>query len=153
AQCRHRALVEYFGQRYEPSQCGACDVCLADVEGLEDGTVTAQKILSCVARVEERFGAGHVVDVLTGADTEMIRNCRHNQLSTYGLLRDVPKKQLQSILFQLVDQGLLDRTSGDRPVLKLNDRSWQVLRGQRDVKIIMPKEKELAPSKADVDSW
>jgi ATP-dependent DNA helicase RecQ len=153
ANCRHRALVEYFGQTYDADKCGACDVCLTDVEGIEDGTVTAQKILSCVARVEERFGAGHVADVLIGADTEMIRNCRHDQLSTYGLLRDVPKKQLQSIVFQLVDQGLLDRTLGDRPVLKLNDESWKVLRGQRGVRLIKPKEESLAKSKADVESW
>jgi ATP-dependent DNA helicase RecQ len=153
ATCRHRALVEYFGQAYEPSQCGACDVCLADVEGMEDGTVTAQKILCCVARVEERFGAGHVADVLIGAETEMIRKCGHDKLSTYGLLRDTPKKQLQSMVFQLVDQGLLGRTLGEYPVLKLNDESWNVLRGQREVKLIKPKDQGLAKAKADSDSW
>lgn len=153
ATCRHRALVEYFGQPYEPAQCGACDVCLADVEGVEDGTVTAQKVLSCVARVGERFGAVHVADVLTGADTEMIRKCGHDKLSTYGLMRGTPKKQLQSIAFQLVDQGLLDRTSGDYPILKLNDESWKVLRGESEVKLLKPKDKAVDQAKAEADSW
>ncbi|HEY2880998.1 MAG TPA: RecQ family ATP-dependent DNA helicase, partial [Pirellulales bacterium] len=151
--CRHRALVEYFGQEYERENCGACDVCLSDVEGMEDGTVTAQKILSCVARVEERFGVGHVVDVLFGADTDMIRRCRHQELSTYGLLKTVPKKQVQSMIYQLLDQGLLDRTPGDRPILKLNQASWQVLRSQREVKLLKPKEKAPAQAKVDADSW
>jgi ATP-dependent DNA helicase RecQ len=151
--CRHRALVEYFGQTYERDNCGACDVCLADVEGMEDGTVAAQKILSCVARAEERFGVGHIVDILTGANTEMIRKCNHEQLSTFGLLRESSKKQVQSMVFQLADQGFLDRTAGDRPVLKLNAASWQVLRGQREVKLLKPK--QAAPKQAEVDanSW
>ncbi|HZZ27787.1 MAG TPA: DNA helicase RecQ [Pirellulales bacterium] len=151
--CRHRALVEYFGQPYERENCGACDVCLADVETVEDGTVAAQKILSCVARVEERFGVGHVVDVLTGANTEMIRNCRHEQLSTYGLLREVPKKHVQSMVYQLVDQGLLDRTPGERPLLKLNAASREVLRGQREVKLLRPKQTAPTQAQVDADSW
>ena len=65
--------MEYFGQSFERENCAACDVCLADVDGMEDGTVAAQKILSCVARVKEGFGVGYVVDVLAGADTEAIR--------------------------------------------------------------------------------
>jgi ATP-dependent DNA helicase RecQ len=151
--CRHRALVEYFGQTYERENCGACDVCLQDVEGMEDGRVAAQKILSCIARVEERFGVGHVVDVLTGANTEMVRNCRHDQLSTYGLLREMPKKEVQSMVYQLVDQGLLERTTGERPLLKLNDASWQVLRGERDVKLLRPKQTAPTKTQVDADSW
>jgi ATP-dependent DNA helicase RecQ len=85
--CRHRALSAYFGQAYDPTNCGACDVCLDEVEGLEDGTVAAQKILSCVARAGERFGAEHIVDVLLGANTERVRRWRHEQLSTYGLMK------------------------------------------------------------------
>ncbi len=150
--CRHRALVEYFGQEYERENCGACDVCLADVEGMEDGTIAAQQILSCVARVNENFGVGHVVDVLTGSDTETVRRCHHDALSTYGLLKESPKKHVQSMVFQLVDHGLLERTAGDRPVLRLNDVSWQVLRGQREVKLLRPKQKT-SRSKIDVASW
>src|SRR5437868_15238995 len=78
--CRHKVLKEYFGQAYEKDSCGACDVCLNEVEGVEDATVTAQKIISCVARVQERFGAGHVVDVLRGANTERVLANRHQEL-------------------------------------------------------------------------
>ena len=73
AHCRHRKLSEYFGQAYAKPNCDACDVCLGDVEGLADATVVAQKILSCVARVGERFGVDHIVDVLVGANTERVR--------------------------------------------------------------------------------
>ncbi len=151
--CRHRAIVEYFGQQYDKDNCGACDVCLSEVDTVEDATETAQKILSCVARVEERFGVGHVVEVLTGADTEMVRNFRHDQLSTYGLLRDLPKKQVQSMVYQLLDQGVLERTTDDRPVLKLNEASWNVLRGQRTVKLKRPKEETPTQTKVDAQSW
>ncbi len=147
------SLVEYFGQQFERENCGACDVCLADAGALEDATINAQKILSCVARTGERFGVGHIVDVLSGASTEMIRKCRHDQLSTFGLLQDVPKKQIQSLVYQLVDQSLLERTADDRPILRLNDASWQVLRGQREVKLMKPVETVPTNAKVDVESW
>ena len=67
-------------------------------------------------------------------------------------MKDLPKKQIQSLVFQLLDQGLLDRTPGDRPVLKLNDLSWQVLRGQREAKLLKPKEKA-SQSNVDSESW
>ena len=151
--CRHRALVEYFGQSFDRENCAACDVCLADVDGMEDGTVAAQKILSCVARVKEGFGVGYVVDVLAGADTEAIRRAGHHELSTYGLLRDVAKKQIQSMVYQLIDQGLLDRTPGDRPILKLNDASWAILKGEREVKLLKPKAEAPTKAKIDAESW
>src|SRR5262249_20614412 len=77
AVCRHKALVAYFGQRYDAPTCQACDVCLGDTEPVPDADVIAQKILSCVARVQERFGVNHVVDVLRGANTEKIRQFEH----------------------------------------------------------------------------
>jgi ATP-dependent DNA helicase RecQ len=83
----------------------------------------------------------------------MIRRCKHEKLSTYGLLRDLAKKQLQSLVYQLVDQGLLARTPGDRPILKLNEASWEVLRGKRDVKLLRPKQKAPARAEVDAESW
>lgn len=151
--CRHKALVEYFGQDYDKPNCGACDVCLEDVEGYEDGTVTAQKILSCVARVQQKFGVGHVVDVLTGANTEMIRKCGHDKLSTYGLLKDTAKEVLQNMVYQLVDQGLLVRTPGDRPTLQLNELSWQVMKGQCEVRLLRPKQKRVGRTRKGEASW
>ncbi|MGB7789913.1 MAG: RecQ family ATP-dependent DNA helicase, partial [Terrimicrobiaceae bacterium] len=92
AHCRHRKLSEYFGQEYSKANCAACDLCLNEVEGLADSTVTAQKILSCVARAGERFGAEHIVDVLLGANTERVRRWRHEELSTYGLMKGTNRK-------------------------------------------------------------
>lgn len=138
AQCRHRALTRYFGQRYEKDDCGACDVCLDEVATLEDSTTVAQKILSGVARTRQMFGVGYVVQVLRGADTADIRRRGHDRLSTYGLLSDWPDAALTNLVYQLVDQGVLDRTPGDRPVLKLNDESWALLKGERSVRLVEP---------------
>ncbi|HLA85696.1 MAG TPA: RecQ family ATP-dependent DNA helicase [Thermoguttaceae bacterium] len=152
-ECRHKLLSEHFGQTYEPTNCGACDTCLGEVEGVEEGTVVAQKILSCIARVEQRFGVGHVADVLLGADTEMIRRCRHERLSTYGLLKDHGKKEIQSWIYQLVDQGVVDRTNSDRPLLRLNDRSWAVMRGQAPVRLFRPKKTAGRRTRREERSW
>ena len=151
--CRHRVLSEYFGQEYENDKCGACDICLDEREGVEDATEIAQKILSCVARVEQRFGVGHVVDVLTGAKTDLIRGFRHDQLSTYGLLAQYRKKPLTSMVYQLVDLGLLDRTAGDRPLLKLNAASWKIMRGEHKVRMVQPKRGAVARTRFDKESW
>jgi len=153
AVCRHRALAEYFGQAYERENCGACDICLDEAEGVEDGTVVAQKILSCVARVQERFGVGHVVDVLLGGDTEMTRRHRHGQLSTYGLLKDMPRKTVMNLVYQLLDQGLLQRSDGEWPVIQLNAVSWEVLRGQREVRLTRPRAAPVRKTKAEADTW
>ena len=151
--CRHRSLSEYFGQAYEQPSCGACDICLGESEGLVNATVTAQKILSCVARVEQRFGIGHVVDVLAGANTEQVRRCGHDSLSTWGILKDMESSRISSLVYQLVDQGVLDRTSGDRPVLKLNERSLDILKGTRTVMIMEAPSGRVRKSRVAADAW
>ena len=151
--CRHRALVEYFGQTYEQENCGACDVCLDEVEGYADATETAQKILSCVARVDQRFGAGHVGDVLLGSNTERVLKFRHHELSTHGLLKGTAKKALTNMIYQLIDQRLLERSDGEYPVLKLNAASLEVMRGQRTVRLMQPKSAPLKKTRFDEESW
>jgi ATP-dependent DNA helicase RecQ len=153
AACRHKLLSEHFDQAYEQPDCGACDVCLGEVEGIADATVVAQKILSCVARVEQRFGVGHVADVLMGADTEMVRRCRHQQLSTYGLLKEHSKKEVQGWIYQLLDQGLVDRSEGDFPVLRLNEHSRAVMRGRLPVRLLRAKEGRRKRTRYDEQSW
>jgi ATP-dependent DNA helicase RecQ len=151
-QCRHRKLSEYFGQSYDRPSCGACDVCLDEVEGVADGTVAAQKILSCVARAGERFGAEHITDVLLGADTERVRRWHHERLSTYGLLQGTGRKAVNNMIYQLIDAGVLERTTDERPVLRLNDASWAVMRGKRTVRLLQPKV-EVAKTRFDEESW
>ena len=156
ATCRHRALSEYFGQAYEPPDeegCGACDVCLGETEGWADGTREAQMILSCVARVRQSYGLGHVVDVLRGADTERIRSLRHDGLSTWGLMKDRGRRELMNLVFQLVDQGLLERSDGEYPVLRLNDASMEVLRGDRDVRVVPVRSRAARTTAREARSW
>jgi len=150
--CRHRKLSEYFGQQYLKPTCEACDVCLNEVEGLADATVTAQKILSCVARAGEHFGAEHIVDVLLGANTDRIRRWHHEELSTYGLMKGTARPALTNMLYQLIDNGLLERTTDERPVLRLNDASREVLRGNRSVQLLQPKTK-VKKTRFDEKSW
>lgn len=151
--CRHRMLAEYFGQTYPRDDCGACDFCLHEQQEMHDGTITAQKILSCVYRVGQRFGASHVADVLRGADTERMRRFGHDKLSTYGLMKTHDSRELMSLIYQLVDSGLLERTTGDMPVLKLNDASWTVLRGERPVRLRPPKAAAVRTSRSETESW
>ena len=151
--CRHAALSEYFGQAYGTEPCGACDVCLGETESLPDATVTAQKIISCVARVGERFGVRHVCEVLRGAKTEGIQRHGHDRLSTFGLLAALDQRTAENLTHQLLDQGLLGRSGGDRPVVILNERSWEVLRGTRTVVLSEPRSGKAKAAKADVDDW
>jgi ATP-dependent DNA helicase RecQ len=152
--CRHRALSEHFGQAYPADDCGACDVCLGEVNLLDDSTLTAQKILSGVARTGERFGVGHVVAVLSGADTDAIRRWNHQELSTYGLLKDLPRPALTHLVYQLVDQSILVKEGDDRPILKLTPAAWAVMRGQREVKLLAPETSKAAKAAAaDAASW
>jgi ATP-dependent DNA helicase RecQ len=145
AVCRHRALVEYFGQAYEPGACGgACDLCLGDTEPVPDALVVAQKILSCVARVNQGFGIGHVSSVLRGENTENVRKRGHDQLSTYGLLREHGKPAIRDWIYQLIGQGALLQVGDEYPVLKLNAASWEVMRGQRPVRLVQLARKEKA---------
>ncbi len=150
--CRHRKLSEYFGQEYSKANCEACDLCLNEVEGLADATVAAQKILSCVARAGEHFGAEHIVDVLLGADTERVRRWHHEQLTTYGLMKGTSRKTLTNMVYQLLDGGLLERSAEERPVLRLNDASREVLRGTRAVQLLQPKAK-VKKNRLDEKSW
>ena len=154
ARCRHAALSEYFGQAYPAKPCEACDVCLGEAESLADSTVVAQKILSCVARVEQRFGVRHVCEVLRGAKTDAVLRNGHDRLSTYGLLTSLDQRAAENLVHQLLDQELLERSGGDRPVIRLNDRSWEVLRGSRDVVLLEPQTGSKAKvTKAEVDDW
>ena len=157
--CRHRGLSEYFGQVYEPPAgaeppgCGACDVCLGESEGLVDGSRDAQMILSCVARVGQRYGMGHVVDVLRGADTERVRRLGHHELSTWGLMKGRDCKEIMNLAFQLLDQDLLARTEGEYPVLHLNEMSLAVMRGEHPVQLVPVRVKRARTTAREAASW
>jgi ATP-dependent DNA helicase RecQ len=157
AVCRHKALVEYFGQRLERPGCGACDLCLGDTEEVPDALVVAQKVLSCVARVQQGFGVGHVIAVLRGEGSDAVRRRGHDKLTTYGLLRDVGKAELRDWVYQLIGQGALLQVGDEYPLLKLNEASWEVMRGKLPVRLVRlaRRKKGERPERAALDaaSW
>jgi ATP-dependent DNA helicase RecQ len=155
--CRHKSLVEYFGQPYSEAACQACDVCLEDTnsEAVADADLIAKKILSCVARVKESFGVGHVTSVLRGENIESIRKWDHDQLTTFGLLKEHSKNEVRDWIYQLLAQNALQQTSADYPVLQLNELSWQIMRAEKSIKLSRHHrpDKPAKKSRADVISW
>jgi ATP-dependent DNA helicase RecQ len=129
--CLRQVLLEYFGER-RPEPCGNCGTCLEPVESF-NGTQAAQKVLSCVYRTGQRFGATHVIDVLTGGDTDRIRRFHHDRLSTYGIGGEYSRRDWQSIVRQLVAMGLLVADVDGHGGLSLGDGCREVLRGERPV--------------------
>jgi ATP-dependent DNA helicase RecQ len=148
SRCRHRALSEYFGQAYEKRSCDACDVCLDELEAVPDSTEIASKILSCVARVKQSFGAAYIIDVLRGRSTAKVKDRRHDELSTFGILSEVSKETLGAYINQLTDDGGLAREGLEFPILRLNERSVRILKGQETVTFRRPRSvlSEVAPS-------
>ena len=126
--CRHRHLVSYFGERYDRHDCGACDYCLGELEAVAEPAVVARKILSCVARVGQRFGAAHVANVLCGSESEQVAARGHQRLSTFGLLRDAPVAEVRGYIEQLTAEGLLRQTDEPYPVLALTEDGVSLLK-------------------------
>jgi len=126
--CRHRHLVSYFGETYERGDCGACDYCLGELEPVADPITVARKILSCVARVGQRFGAAHVAAVLCGGDTEQVRSRGHQDITTFGLLKDMASSEVRGCIEQLAAQGLLRQTDDAFPVLMLTQTGVDLLK-------------------------
>lgn len=123
--CRRKELLRYFGEVTESSSCGACDNCTTEPD-LVDETVNAQKILSCVFRVGQRFGAKYIIDVLRGAKTKEIYDRGHDKLSTYDLMSECTESDLRYIIDSLVEKGFLERTDGQYPVLRWTSQSEKI---------------------------
>lgn len=131
-QCRRQALLGWFGEPH-PGACGNCDNCL-DPPVSWDGTQAARKALSCVYRTGQRFGAGHIIDVLRGADTEKVRQWGHERLSTWSIGNDLDERQWRGVFRQLVAAGLLEADVEHHGALRLTAASGPVLRGERELR-------------------
>lgn len=164
AACRHSLLVAHFGQTYDKDNCGACDICLGETIEVDGAPVIAQKILSCVARLKERYGIGYIAAVLRGENSQEIRNRGDQNISTYGLLKEHHVNDLRDWMYQLISQEVLVQENVDLgygravPILKLNGGSWQVMRGQRtNIRLLKPAERKKGEraklSKAETGSW
>ena len=124
AGCRRRELLRYFGEEFDEENCGACDNCLKP-RATYDGTLAAQKLLSCVYRIREKSGFGvglnHVVEVLTGAESEKVLRWGHQELSTYGIGRDQSRPEWQAVGRELVRLGFLRQVAEKMGILELTD--------------------------------
>jgi ATP-dependent DNA helicase RecQ len=141
AACRRVELLRYFGEKFSADSCGACDNCLSP-RATFDGTLAAQKFLSCVFRIREKngFGVGlnHVVEVLTGADTEKIRKWDHAQLSTYGIGKEHSRPEWAAIGRELIRLGFLRQTTEKFSVLEITNEGRAALKERRKVTLTKP---------------
>lgn len=150
--CRRAPLLAYFGEKYTTENCGMCDVCRKGEQNPVDLTIPAQKFLSCVKRTGEIFGATHIVDVLLGSENQKVLKFGHQKLSTYGIGKDLSRKQWLHISRQLVQRGLLaqeDQYGGLQltpkavPVLLGTDKFLGVLEHERAAESIAGKAGEV----------
>jgi ATP-dependent DNA helicase RecQ len=139
AGCRRERLLGYFGESLS-GPCGNCDNCLSP-PALRDGKVIAQKLLSCVYRTGQRFGAMHLIDVLIGRLTEKVKQFGHERLSVFGIGRDLNEKQWRAVLRQLIALGHLRADADAFGALKLTESSRGVLKGETAIWL-----REQAPS-------
>ncbi|PID43266.1 MAG: DNA helicase RecQ, partial [Proteobacteria bacterium] len=138
--CRRRVLLGYFGESLD-EDCGNCDIC-HDPPEMVDVTEDCRKALSCVYRVGQRFGAGHVIDVLRGSQKERISALGHDQLSTYGIGAAESNEYWGAIIRHLVHRGYLRQDIGNYSVLSLTEASRPLLRGEETLEMARPRIRE-----------
>ncbi|MBI3170841.1 MAG: DNA helicase RecQ [Chloroflexi bacterium] len=130
--CRRRPLLNYFGESTSAETCSNCDNCTSAPTPLTDITVPAQKFLSCVKRADEKFGAGHIVDILLGSKNEKVLRWGHDKLSTYGIGSELTKKQWMHLARQLLAMGYL-KQEGEFHTLSLTDKALESLRKREPI--------------------
>jgi ATP-dependent DNA helicase RecQ len=132
-ECRRQVLLGYFGETL-PRPCGNCDTCLEPV-ATWDGTLAAQKALSCIYRTGQRFGSGYLVDVLLGKDHERIRRFGHDRVTTFGIGKELSADRWRSVYRQLVAAGLVAVDIEGHGALKLTEQARPLLRGERQIRL------------------
>ena len=154
ANCRHRALVEYFGQKFERKNCGACDMCLGEAETMPGALEIAQKISSCVARLGEMAGPSYTALVLSGSQEKRVLDKGHDKLSTWGILSAHPATQLRDWIEQLVGQGYLQKV-GEFDVLQVTASGRDLLRGDDTPRLLQAETRQSARKKSsgERESW
>jgi len=139
--CRRVELLEYFGEKFPFDSCGACDNC-AEPRETFDGTVVAQKFLSCIYRIAQncRFSVGlnHLIEVLTGADTEKIRRWNHDRLTTYGIGKELSRPEWSAVGRELMRLGYVGVAEGEFATLELTESGMNVLRSRQPITLTKP---------------
>lgn len=131
-QCLRAFILHYFGEFDVEEHCDNCSNCKLEGE-LIDITIDAQKVLSCVYRMHERFGVKMIAEVLKGSKSAKVKQFNFERLSTYGLMKERKLKDISDLILRLSAMQYLDITESQYPVVTLNELSWQVLRGQKKV--------------------
>ena len=157
AGCRRAELLDYFGEKFPGDNCGACDNCLEPRETY-DGTIVAQKFLSCVYRIRQnsRFGVGmnHLVEVLTGADTEKIQRWGHDRLTTYGIGKDLSRPAWAAVGRELMRLGYVGVDEGEYATLNVTEEGMAVLRARTPITLTkpmdLPKAKRVTRREGDI---
>ncbi|WP_195265589.1 DNA helicase RecQ [Clostridium sp. 1001275B_160808_H3] len=129
--CYRKYILSYFGEVVSEN-CNNCSSCLSEGE-LVDKTIDAQKVLSCIYRMKKSFGVTMVVDVLRGSKNSKVINLKFNELSTYGIMKDYSSDELKVFINTLISHGYMDYVEGTYPVIKLNNRSIKVIKGEEKV--------------------
>ncbi|MGL5748905.1 MAG: DNA helicase RecQ, partial [Paraclostridium sp.] len=125
--CYRKSIIGYFGEEFE-NNCDKCSNCLDDGE-IIDKTLDAQKIISCIARMKRSFGVTMVIDVLRGSKNKKVLQFGFNTLSTYGIMKNYPIEELKTFINTLISHGFIDSVEGTYPVLRLNEKSLDVIKG------------------------
>ncbi|MCL0033571.1 DNA helicase RecQ [Thermodesulfovibrionales bacterium] len=137
--CRRRQLLEYFGETYGNENCGACDICGDIVERI-DVTIDAQILMSAISRTGQRFGIGHVIDIVTGVNTKRIRNLEHDKIKTYGAGSHKNKNHWSFIVNELLAQDVIYQDGDRYPVLKLSEKGRKILFGKEKISALKREE-------------
>ncbi|MEW5744242.1 MAG: DNA helicase RecQ [Nitrospirota bacterium] len=137
--CRRKQLLGFFGEEYPHDGCAACDICTGRVEQV-DITTDAQILMSAVSRTGQRFGIGHIVDIVTGADTKRIRELRHTEIKTYGAGRDKDKRYWRTLADELLAQEALVQEGDPYPVLKISRKGSDILFGRASITALRKEE-------------
>jgi ATP-dependent DNA helicase RecQ len=151
-ECRRVELLKYFGEEYSKEKCENCDTCLDDIEQI-NGTTIAQKILSCVYRLRQRFGINYVIDILIGSSRKEILARSHNELPTYNIITDIPKKELRYYIFSLINRDFLALSQGKFPMLKLTLKSKDILLGKEEIYFRKRTYQTIEPEKTDLKEY
>ncbi|MCW5559241.1 MAG: DNA helicase RecQ, partial [Verrucomicrobiae bacterium] len=143
AECRRVTLLDYFGEEYASDNCGSCDNCL-NPRATFDGTVSAQKLLSCVFRIRQKsgfsVGLNHVVAVLTGSDSEKVRQWGHQELTTFGIGKEHSRTEWAAFARELMRQGLLAQNAGGFPTLEVTPEGMAALKDRRRITLTRPRD-------------
>ncbi len=146
--CRRVYLLGYFGESWQQDNCGACDLCLVPREEF-DATEIAQKILSAVVRTGQRFGSGHVIQVLRGSRAKRVLELGHDRLSVYGIASEFSVADLRELANQLVGKDLLFNNGREFPTLGITPAGWSFLKNRDRVSLARPLRDEESPLPAD----